>query len=441
VPHIRVRVALSVVHDDKILLTQHLKEDGSAVWHLPGGQIEFSETLAQAASREFYEETGVKAQSHELLDVVEQIDSDQEAVAWHTITLVYRGSLVLIPFHLRPPADYGVKMGQWFSRDELRWISYHPRSAIDKAIMGNSLGKLFGGSSKSPFSAPSAGSSPFSRPMPPSRPPASLPKGIQHTNTILDKIVARKIEEIAKLPPLIAFGARSRRSSPPRDLAAALRRDCVALIAEVKRASPSKGVLIEDFNPVVLGTTYADAGAAAISVLTDQEFFKGSLDDLKRVREVVSVPTLRKDFIIDARQIAEAHLANADAILLIVAILDDARLRDLYQGVIANGLTPLIEVHTETEMERALKLNPRLVGVNNRDLHTFNVDLSVTTRLARLVPPDVTLVAESGIFTVADVEAVAAAGAHAILVGESIVKAGNIAEQVRTLSSVPRRSY
>jgi indole-3-glycerol phosphate synthase len=432
-PYIRLRVGLAVIRDEKILLTPHMKEDSSIVWHLPSGQVEFGESLTGAALREFYDETGVRAQCHDLIDVVEEIEQE---VPWHTLTHVYRGSIALSPFQPEPGPDFGVKMGQWFTRDELRWISYHPRSVIDKAIMSNSLGKLFG-SSKPPLASPPT--TPLNKTMPNSKPAPFSPKGIQQTNTILDKIVARKIEEIAKLPALIAFGARSRRTSPPRDFAAALRRDCIALIAEVKHASPSKGVLIEDFDPVQLGTTYAQAGAAAISVLTDQDFFKGSLDDLKRVRDIVSVPTLRKDFIIDARQIAEAHLANADAILLIVAILDDARLRDLHQAVIANGLTPLIEVHTEAEMERALKLAPRLIGINNRDLHTFAVDIGVTTRLASIVPPEVTLVSESGIFSVADVETVAAAGAHAILVGESLVKAGNVSEQVKLLSSVSRK--
>lgn len=259
--------------------------------------------------------------------------------------------------------------------------------------------------------------------------------GIQTTHTILDRIVARKIEEIAMLPD----GYIAERSSPPRDFAAALRRDSVALIAEVKHASPSKGVLIEDFDPVALGTIYADSGAAAISVLTDRDFFQGSLDDLRAVRNAVSVPCLRKEFVIDERQIAEAHTANADAILLIAAILDDVRLRDLYAAIRESGLTALIETHTEHEMERALRLSPTLIGINNRDLHTFSVDLDVTRRLAKLVAPAVTLVAESGIFTIADVETVAAAGAHAILVGESIVKAGDISGQVRTLSSVARR--
>jgi indole-3-glycerol phosphate synthase len=257
--------------------------------------------------------------------------------------------------------------------------------------------------------------------------------GVVRTNTILDKIVARKVEEIAELPATFAA-----RSTPLRDFVGALRRDTVALIAEVKHASPSKGVLIEPFDPVALASEYERGGAAAISVLTDRDFFQGSLDDLRAVRAQIGIPALRKDFIIDARQIDEAYGAGADAILLIVAILDDVKLRDLAQYAAARGLAALIEVHTEDEMERALKIGPRLVGINNRDLHTFNVDLEVTTRLAKLCPSGVTLVAESGIFTVEHVERVATAGAHAILVGESIVKSPDIGAQVGLLSSVRR---
>lgn len=263
----------------------------------------------------------------------------------------------------------------------------------------------------------------------------TIAPGIIRTDTILDKIVARKIEEVAVLKvnsdPSLSF-------PPLRDFVGALRRDTVTLIAEVKHASPSKGVLIEHFDPVALGMTYARNGAAAISVLTDHDFFQGSLDDLKAVRAQVNVPVLRKDFTIDERQIIEAAAAGADAILLIVAILDDARLRDLFTIAQAYHIAALIEVHTQAEMERALKLSPPLIGINNRDLHTFAVDLNVTQRLAPISPPEITLIAESGIFTVADVEAVAAAGAHAILVGESIVKSPDIGGQVRLLSGVKR---
>jgi indole-3-glycerol phosphate synthase len=264
---------------------------------------------------------------------------------------------------------------------------------------------------------------------------AGIPKGITKTGTILDKIVARKIEEVAALD--IDYDAVPRFRAA--DFVGALVRwPSVALIAEIKHASPSRGILVENFDPVALAKTYAENGADAISVLTDKDFFQGSLDDLYAVKSNVSTPVLRKDFIIDERQVIEGRLACADAILLIVAILDDARLRDLLSAVRDYDMVALIEVHTEAEMERALKLDPRLVGINNRDLHTFVVDLNVTQRLAALAPADVTLVAESGIFTAADVEAMAAAGVDAILVGESIVKAPDAAAQIRALSSVKK---
>ena len=255
--------------------------------------------------------------------------------------------------------------------------------------------------------------------------------GITTTGTILDKIVARKQEEIKTLNvrPIVGL-------PPARDFIGALRRDTVALIAEIKHASPSRGVLIEPFHPIALGKTYAEHGAAAISVLTDRDFFQGSIEDLMAVRANVDIPVLRKDFTIDVRQIVEARNAGADAILLIVAILDDALLAHLFAAAKEYGVAALIEVHTEAEMERALKINPPLLGINNRDLQTFNVDLAVTYRLAKMAPPDATLVAESGIFTVDHVKSLAAVGASAILVGESIVKSGDIGGQVRTLSGV-----
>lgn len=260
--------------------------------------------------------------------------------------------------------------------------------------------------------------------------------GIQRTNTILDRIVARKIEELAALD----VASLPVSDSPPRPFAAALRRadGRVALIAEIKRASPSKGVLIEDFQPVRLAQQYAEGGASALSVLTDRDFFMGSLADLAAAREAVSLPVLRKDFTIDERQIAEARAYGADAILLIVAILDDAKLRDLYAAAAAHGLAALVEVHTQAELERALRLEPQLIGINNRDLRTFKVDLNVFRSLAPYVPPQVTLVAESGIYTPQDVAEMAAHGASAILVGESLVKAADITAQVRQLSGVAR---
>lgn len=270
------------------------------------------------------------------------------------------------------------------------------------------------------------------------------------TGTILDEILAHKQEELLRiwsdeggaLNGGPAWQAQVRHyaeeAAPPRDFLAALQKDTVALIAEVKKASPSKGVLIADFDPVRIGTTYAENGAAAISVLTDERFFQGHLRYLTNIRSAVSIPVLRKDFIIDAYQVDEARAAGADAALLIVAALDDARMADLYAQIRAYDMAALVEVHNEAEMERALKLGTKLIGINNRDLKTFNVDLTTTERLARMVPDDVTLVAESGVQSGADVRRMGELGAHAVLIGEGLVKSADIAAAVREFSSQPR---
>jgi len=265
------------------------------------------------------------------------------------------------------------------------------------------------------------------------------------TDTVLDKILAHKVDEIAErkqhlLPKIARQKAEIslRDDRAPRDFLGALQRDTVALIAEVKKASPSKGVLIEDFDPVRIGTTYAENGAAAISVLTDEQFFQGQLAYIGFVRKAVSVPILRKDFIIDPYQVDVARGMLADAVLLIAAALEDSQMKDLYQSIQSLNMTALVEVHNEAEMERALKLGAKLIGINNRDLKTFQVDLATTQRLARLVPDDVTLVAESGIMSAEDVQRMGALGAHAVLVGESLVKSDDIAASVRAYSSQPR---
>jgi indole-3-glycerol phosphate synthase len=258
------------------------------------------------------------------------------------------------------------------------------------------------------------------------------------TQTVLDTILEHKVEDLAarrRTVPLSHLRAAAESAPPPRDLRSALRRDMVALIAEVKHASPSRGVLIEDFDPVALGTTYADHGAAAISVLTDEPFFLGSLDDLAAVRQAVGVPLLRKDFVIDPYQVYESRAAGADAVLLIVAALEDAALLDLQAQIEALGMAALVEIHDEGELERALRLNPSLLGINNRDLRTFTVDLGTTARLAPRVPENVTLVAESGIFTGADAREMGRLGVHAVLVGEALVRAGDTAAKVNELSS------
>ncbi len=259
--------------------------------------------------------------------------------------------------------------------------------------------------------------------------------GLTETGTVLDRIIVYKIEEVA--------AAKARVPNPDlqsaacsRDFIDALRRNTVALIAEVKKASPSKGVFLEDFDPVMIAQTYADNGAAAISVLTDERFFQGHLDYLLQVRESVPLPVLRKEFIIDPYQVIEARAAGADAVLLIVACLEDSLLADLHAQAKELGMAALVEVHNAAEMERALTLSPQLIGINNRNLHDFSVDLATTERLTAMCPPDITLVGESGIHSAADVRRLG--NVHAILVGESLILAEDRPAKVRELSGVVR---
>jgi indole-3-glycerol phosphate synthase len=254
--------------------------------------------------------------------------------------------------------------------------------------------------------------------------------------TILDKIVAWKRDEIvrhkrSRSPETVR--AEAALAPPPRDFAAALRAPGVSLIAEVKRASPSRGLLRHDFDAVELARVYEANGAAAISVLTDQHFFQGNLGHLQAVRRTVGLPVLRKDFILEPYQVYEACAAGADAALLIVAALSDGDLTALHALVGELGMAALVEVHNEAELERALRIEPRVVGVNNRDLRTFEVDLETTARLRRHIPDDVVLVSESGVHTRADVERLAAIGADAMLVGESLVRTKDVEGKVREL--------
>jgi indole-3-glycerol phosphate synthase len=252
---------------------------------------------------------------------------------------------------------------------------------------------------------------------------------------ILDTIVEQKKREVAALPArLIAAGdlrdAMLERNEF-RDFLAALRkprRGSVALIAEVKKASPSAGVICPDFDPVRIAREYEAAGASCLSVLTDEKFFQGSLEYLREIRKNVKLPLLRKDFIIDERQILEAIEWGADAILLIVAILSDRQLKHFHQLGRDAGLAVLVEVHDEEELGRALAIDAELIGVNNRDLKSFKVDLGTTERLAGRIGVEKLrskiLVAESGIHTRADVERLQRCGAKAILVGESLMRQG-----------------
>jgi indole-3-glycerol phosphate synthase len=261
---------------------------------------------------------------------------------------------------------------------------------------------------------------------------------------VLGTILDAKAEEVAAARAVRPFGdvERAARIVPPaRSLRAALARPGgagplpVRVLAEVKRASPSAGPIAPGADPVAVARGYEAAGAAAVSMLTDRRFFDGDLAFLAAARGAVAIPLLRKDFIIDAYQVAEARAAGADAVLLIVAALDDAELRDLHATAAGFGMDALVEVHDEREAERAVAAGARLVGVNHRDLRTFHMDLGLTGRLAPAMPAGTVLVAESGIRTPADVAMLAAAGAHAILVGETLMRAASPGDELRRLAT------
>ena len=257
---------------------------------------------------------------------------------------------------------------------------------------------------------------------------------------MLRQIVEVKQREVAALRP-DADGLRRRAESraPAAGFEEALRaRTTVGVIAEVKRRSPSSGEIRTDAPAVGVAQEYADGGAAAISVLTDRDFFGGSLSDLEAVSDTVAVPLLRKDFTIDAVQVYEARSAGASAVLLIARVLDDVELTDFHALAQELELGALVEVHDEEETERALKAGARIVGVNNRDLATFTTDLAVTERLARYLPPDVILVGESGIHTAGDVRRLSGSGVDAVLVGEALMRAADPAALIGEFSSVPR---
>ncbi len=256
------------------------------------------------------------------------------------------------------------------------------------------------------------------------------------TMTILDEIVAAKrpeLEAAKRTTPLDALREGVTRRTRPRDFAAALRQPGVGLIAEAKKASPSKGLLCPDFDPVGLARTYEQAGAAAISVLTETKYFMGSLDYLTAVKNAVRVPVLRKDFMFDPYQVYEAAAAGADALLLIAAILDDTQLQELHGLATELGLGCLVEVHNETEMARATKAGAAIIGINNRDLATFEVDLGVTGRLAASAPAGAVIVSESGIRTRDDILRMKESGADAVLIGETLVTSGDVPGTIRKL--------
>lgn len=259
-------------------------------------------------------------------------------------------------------------------------------------------------------------------------------------NSILQKIVDHKVTEIAAAKAdvsLETLRAAAQQRAPALDFVAALQRrkaaGSIGLIAEVKKASPSKGIIRADFDPVAIAETYARHGAACISVLTDEHFFQGHLDFLRQIRAAVQVPLLRKDFVLDTYQVHEARAAGADAVLLIAECLDGEKLQELHQSIESLGMTALVELYDAENIDKVMACNPKLVGVNNRDLNTFEVDLGHSVRVKSQLPDSVTFVSESGIFTSDDVVMLKENGVDAMLVGESLMRSEDIGAAVETL--------
>ncbi len=253
---------------------------------------------------------------------------------------------------------------------------------------------------------------------------------------ILDAIVSDKRVEVEASKvrrPLADLQERIELVDPPRDFRAALRKPGISLIAEIKRASPSKGDMLPGVEAIQLAALYEANEARAISVLTDQKYFKGTLEDLTAVHQQVAIPCLRKEFIIDPYQIYEARAAQADAILLIVRILDDVQLKEYRQLAESLGMGVLVETHTKPEIDRAIESGAHIIGINNRDLDTLEVDVMRSLELKRHVPGGHTLVSESGIYTRRHVKLLEEGGVDAILVGESLLTSGNIQEKIQEL--------
>jgi indole-3-glycerol phosphate synthase len=257
---------------------------------------------------------------------------------------------------------------------------------------------------------------------------------------ILERIAAYKRDEVSARKaarPLAEVEGAARSASKPRGFRAALERahgpGRLALIAEIKKASPSRGLIREDFDPPALAKAYEDGGAACLSVLTDAPSFQGADDYLVAARAATALPCIRKDFLVDPWQVAESRALGADAILVILAMVDDDLAADLMAAARTYGMDVLVETHDAAEMARAQRLGADLVGVNNRDLRTFAVDLAVTERLAAAAPPDALLVTESGIFTPADAARLERSGARAMLVGESLMRQADVVAATRAL--------
>jgi indole-3-glycerol phosphate synthase len=257
---------------------------------------------------------------------------------------------------------------------------------------------------------------------------------------ILTRIAAYKREEIARAKrnrPLPAVEAEAKSASPPRQFIKALESRIAggetALIAEIKKASPSRGLIRTEFDPAELARAYERGGATCLSVLTDGPSFQGALKHLELARAASTLPILRKDFMYDVYQAVEARAWGADCILIILAAVDDRMAQDIEDSAHALGMDVLLEVHDKNELERALRLRSRLIGINNRDLKTFKTSVATSKRLAPLLPPDRICVSESGIFSNADLRSLSASGISAFLVGESLMRAGDVAAATRTL--------
>ncbi|MEM7455343.1 MAG: indole-3-glycerol phosphate synthase TrpC [Planctomycetota bacterium] len=255
-------------------------------------------------------------------------------------------------------------------------------------------------------------------------------------NSILQKIVDHKLVEIEQLKASISredLESQVKDAPPVRSFRDALAGEGISLIAEVKKQSPSKGLIREDFDPVSIAHSYQAGGAHCVSVLTDEHFFGGSLDYLVQIKRAIDLPVLRKDFVLDEHQVLQARAAGADAVLLIAECLSPDRLKQLYDQVVSLGMTALVELYEAENIEAVLNCNPVLVGINNRDLKTFEVDLQHTVRMRSRVPEEILLVGESGIFTHQEATLLQRSGVDAMLVGESLMRADDPAEAVRQL--------